>query len=412
MRHERVQPREDRGRFIQRDVGRTRDDASGCADPAQRRVRTDVAQRNRQHGARRLHDAELRRELGERRVAIGRDLDRALARVERAAGVVAQLGGDLDHEPRARRKRRVEDQVVDQRVAVARIAAPRRPAARGRAVFAELSQHDARRRLPRHRRRERQREAFQRHASRLLVLALAPEARGEGRPHLVLEELFLLGGDAAGGLDPRAPRQRELRFGREALARLEHHDARVVDLPVEALDDRVAVVAFDHAQADRIGQTGDADHRVRLDRLARRRSVELEREALVLVDDARPGRAIRDRGTARRERELALAVDRCAGERAQVGGEREAAAHTGREILREREDPRLRVGPTRRAFRAALDRERIGGAARIAERNHRLGEARAHLADLLGGSLRRERLDARGGAGAPIALARANANST
>ena len=103
-------------------------------------------------------------------------------------------------------------------------------------------------------------------------------------------------------------------------------------------------------------------------------------------------------GTAGREGEVARAVDRCARERARVAGKREATAHAGRQIGVEGEDPGAGVGPARRALRGrrALDRERVGGAARIAERNHRRGEARADLANLLGGSLRREGVDARG----------------
>ncbi len=95
-------------------------------------------------------------------------------------------------------------------------------------------------------------------------------------------------------------------------------EARVVGLPVEAREDRVAVGAFDAAQADRVGQSRDAHDGVRFDRFACRGGVELQREALVLVDAARPRRVLEHRGAAGRERELALAVDRRACERARV----------------------------------------------------------------------------------------------
>ena len=94
------------------------------------------------------------------------------------------------------------------------------------------------------------------------------------------------------------------------------------------------------------------------------------------------------------EPELALALDRLAARRLEVGLDRELAALAGGQIGLEVVDPVLLVRPAPAAFQplgiaVALHREGIGEP-RIAERDHRLGEAHRDLAHVLCLALRRE----------------------
>ena len=105
------------------------------------------------------------------------------------------------------------------------------------------------------------------------------------------------------------------------------------------------------------------------------------------------GSPLHNRGTAGGEFEALTRDERRAVERGDAGLDGEAAAHAGGQVTVEIVHPVLRVGPASLALFDAVDRERIDFA-RVAERNHRLREARSDLAHALDLALRRKEFDA------------------
>src|ERR1700736_3005068 len=108
--------------------------------------------------------------------------------------------------------------------------------------------------------------------------------------------------------------------------------------------------------------------------------VEAEHEDLVFVDAAAfVWKAAENRGTAGGECKALPALERLAVERREAGLEREAATHARGQVAIEVVNPVPGVGPAAFSFFGTVDLEGIE-LARLAERHHRLRDARADLA--------------------------------
>ena len=277
-----------------------------------------VANAHRHHAiAFRFDDAEARRKFRERWILIGAHQQRETPLVdELAAGVVRHVRWQVEGELRPLREGPAEEHFVDELGRAFRIGQ-----SRGDRLALRL-QHDHLRRCAGHRRREREAHRHDRQALRVLVDAVAGEARLERVAHLVPDDLVLAGGHAAFGGNPFAPHQPDFRVVRQAPLALQGNDREFSGAvcgqeliearsPAErpAVNDDFAAVLEQHAQQaiDEIAASGqqrlafipaDDAHRDALrdaahvaigagqHRLSGRRRIEPEQEDLLFVDVA------------------------------------------------------------------------------------------------------------------------------
>src|SRR5574337_328774 len=130
-------------------------------------------------------------------------------------------------------------------------------------------------------------------------------------------------------------------------------------------------------------------------------SVERQHKRLILVNPSPVSLAFHrhrteDRGTAGREDKPALAFNRFAPQAFQIAAYGKAASQACREVAGKVVRPRATVDPAAHTRLRAADLEGVGATARVAERDHRGGEAGGDLADALHRSLRREPDDPHG----------------
>ncbi len=251
------------------------------------------------------------------------------------------------------------------------------------------------------------------------MFPLARKDGGKGWFRLVRQDLVLLGGDAALGLNPLAPNQPDGFTGREGLHGLKHQDGggarQFVTQRAAVSHEREGRAVFDRhglrrqdaaqeggarliredADGDGTGQPFHRHRHMLQHRRLRRRGVEHQDEGLIFRERARAvgGPGLEDRRAARRKREgsaLHLAI----GETLHAGLDRERAAHAGRQIATEFIGPGAAVDPSSGTLFGAGDVEQIGLRPRIREGHHLFCEARRDLAHLFHGALRAEELDA------------------
>jgi hypothetical protein len=220
-------------------------------------------------------------------------------------------------------------------------------------------------------------------------------------------EALGLGGRDAVRRDARPPDELEPRIGRQLQDRLEHQIPRLRRPAPEGLDQPCALLPLDPSDGDRLGDPGRVERSETLDAAGIGQRVDAQDEALIQRDReaARIGMDLENRRTTGVEGEGSTPLDPRAGDRSEVGREREGAAEPRRQVPREVVDPFPRRRPTRAArLAAAIDAEGVDQSPRIAEGHHLRVEARDDLADALREAFGREGLDPGRGdrpAGAP-----------
>ena len=370
--------------------------SSGDLEAPGRDLRLDVAQRDRQQRTpARLQDPEIGGELRERRVLVGVKREGEPVGVgELATRVVLDSRRDLDGEGGALGKRPLERDLVDVLVPLVRPGDLGRPLPPVRAFHGHLARLGGRDRP-----REEEPNRCDRDAGGSRVLAPATEGGDKRRSDGELERLVGVGGDAGCGRDSLPPDQAHLGAGREVLAGLDEDDRRGRTIPIAVtilrLEDLLALASGNDPNAHAAGDPGHGEADIAQDRFFGRFSVQQQDEDLGFVDAGVPFVRQRkdDRRAAGGEREAALARDLGACQRAQTRRDAKLAANSCREVALEVVDPVPAVGPAPGPLLGAVDLEGRHGLARVADRNHRFGEARAHLTHAPGGPLRGEELD-------------------